>query len=76
MIELSLDVLKELSSDMNEKDDDEINAKYNIDVNELEDIISEHVEQSYVNNDIYHMFPIMTMGIVILNAVFFMYIKP
>jgi hypothetical protein len=76
MIELSLDVLKELSADINEKDDDEINAKYNIDVNELEDIISEHVEQSYVENDIYHMFPVITMGIVLLNTVFFMYIKP
>lgn len=80
MIELSLDTLKQLSYDMKEddaKDDYELSTKYDININELEDIVSDYVDESYVANDIYHVFPLVTMGMLLLNAyVCVLYFKP
>jgi hypothetical protein len=76
MIELSLDTLHELSTDLQTKDDDELNAKYNFNIQEVENVVSDYVDQSYVENDVYHIFPIVTMAMLILNAIFIMYLKP
>ena len=80
MIELSLDTLKQISYDINEadtSDDYDLNAKYDINIHELEDIISNHVDDSYVGNGIYHIFPLLTMGILLFHTyVCVLYYKP
>ncbi len=72
MIELSLDTLRQLSDDMkdNQNDDCELNAKYNININELEDIVSEYVDECYIENNIYKIFPLVTMSMLGLFALF------
>jgi len=73
MIEISLDELNSMLVDMNDMTDEEINEKYNLDINELEENISDHIDQCYINNNIYHIFPILSISMLALNTILFVY---
>lgn len=73
MIEISFDELNNMLDDMNDLTEQEINEKYNLDINKLEDNISEHIDECYINNNIYHIFPILSMSMLALNMIMFTY---
>lgn len=69
MIELSLGMINDISYILHAEDDQmhtEFENKYNISLTELTDIIDEYTDDSYINNNIYHIVPIVT-----LSSIFF-----
>ena len=68
-MEISIDTLNNISADMDYMDENDIKIKYNIDIEPIEDIISEYTDDEYINNTIYHLVPIVTVSIMILNTI-------
>jgi len=73
MIELSLDVLNNIVFDIDKMSGEELYAKYNVDINVLENSISDHIDKYYINNNIYHIFPILSISMLVLNTFLFSY---
>ena len=68
-MEISIDTLNNIFADMDYMDENDIKIKYNIDIEPIEDIISECTDDEYINNTIYHLVPIVTVSIMILNTI-------
>jgi hypothetical protein len=82
MIELSLEMCNDMTEIINSKDNDVIeklehqfHEKYNIDYNILEDVINDQLEVDYVNNNIYHIVPIVTTFSLLMNAVVYLFLQ-
>lgn len=66
-MEINVETLKNIYTDMQCIEEDEIASKYDIDIADIEDIIYHHTDIAYIDNDIYHIFPIMSISVMILN---------
>lgn len=69
MIELSLDLLDDITYVMNAEDDrtEDFATKHNISIDELEDIVDDYIDKSYIENHIYHIVPLATFAILGMN---------
>jgi hypothetical protein len=46
-----------------------------IDITELQDIVSNHIDLDYLNNEIYLVFPVMMMTTCLLGALSYLYLQ-
>jgi hypothetical protein len=74
MIELSINTLNDLSVDMETLTDDELKSKYDINLCELEDKVSKYIDTSYIDQDIFHLFPSITIGMIIISIIINIYV--
>jgi hypothetical protein len=82
MIELSLEMCNDMTEIINSNDHDlnhtlqeEFYQKYNVQFDDLQDIVNDHIQVDYISNHIYHLVPIITFVSLFFNAIIYTYLQ-